>query len=103
RRQVPRLSPFLMMMPHIGPWPTAAWTSLPRSPPMPEQIFTNARLVTATDVLRGTIAVRDGLIHDVCESASSLPHAQDMNGDYLMPGFVELHTDNLEKFMNPRP
>ncbi|NYT37431.1 alpha-D-ribose 1-methylphosphonate 5-triphosphate diphosphatase [Allopusillimonas soli] len=70
---------------------------------MPEHIFTNAWLVTATDVLRGTIAVRDGLIHDVSESASSLPHAQDMNGDYLMPGFVELHTDNLEKFMNPRP
>ncbi|TEA77274.1 alpha-D-ribose 1-methylphosphonate 5-triphosphate diphosphatase [Allopusillimonas ginsengisoli] len=68
-----------------------------------EQIFTNARIVTATEIISGTIAVRDGMIHDVCSSQSSLPGAQDVEGDYLMPGLVELHTDNLEKYMNPRP
>src|SRR3546814_17046076 len=34
---------------------------------------------------------------------SQLPQAQDLEGDYLMPGLIELHTDNLEKYMNPRP
>ncbi|PLC49460.1 phosphonate metabolism protein PhnM [Pollutimonas subterranea] len=68
-----------------------------------EQIFTNARVVTATDLFVGTVAVRDGVIHDVSEGRSQLPQAEDLNGDYLMPGLIELHTDNLEKYMNPRP
>ncbi|HUG58525.1 MAG TPA: alpha-D-ribose 1-methylphosphonate 5-triphosphate diphosphatase [Candidimonas sp.] len=68
-----------------------------------EQIFTNARVVTATDVFTGTVAVRDGLIHDVSRGRSSLAQAEDLQGDYLMPGLIELHTDNLEKYMNPRP
>lgn len=68
-----------------------------------EQIFTNANIVTANEVLHGTIAIRDGLISDMSEDLSMLPAAQDMDGDYLLPGLVELHTDNLEGFMNPRP
>ncbi len=68
-----------------------------------EQILTNARVVTDTEVFLGTVAVRDGLIHDVVQGRSQLPQAQDMQGDYLFPGLVELHTDNLEKYMNPRP
>src|SRR5690606_8627244 len=68
-----------------------------------EQIFTNARVVTGTEVFLGTVAVRGGLIHDVGTGGSQLPQAQDLEGDYLMPGLIELHTDNLEKYMNPRP
>lgn len=68
-----------------------------------EQIFTNARVVTDTEVFVGTVAVRDGLIYDISEGACQLPRAQDLRGDYLLPGLVELHTDNLEKYMNPRP
>ena len=68
-----------------------------------EQIFTNARVVTGTEVFMGTVAVRDGCIHDVSAGKSQLAQAHDLEGDYLMPGLVELHTDNLEKYMNPRP
>lgn len=68
-----------------------------------EQIYTNAKIVTADDVFTGTVVVRDGLISEISEGKSQLSAAQDLNGDYLMPGFIELHTDNLEKYMNPRP
>ncbi|MGB6103651.1 MAG: alpha-D-ribose 1-methylphosphonate 5-triphosphate diphosphatase [Pusillimonas sp.] len=68
-----------------------------------EQILTNAQVVTDTEVFLGSVAVRDGLIHDVSRGASRLAQAQDLEGDYLLPGLVELHTDNLEKYMNPRP
>ncbi|NLY64796.1 MAG: alpha-D-ribose 1-methylphosphonate 5-triphosphate diphosphatase [Alcaligenaceae bacterium] len=68
-----------------------------------EQIFTNARIVMADEVLKGTVVVRDGLLSEIDEGRSQLPAAQDLQGDYLMPGFIELHTDNLEKYMNPRP
>ncbi|MES2819815.1 MAG: alpha-D-ribose 1-methylphosphonate 5-triphosphate diphosphatase [Pseudomonadota bacterium] len=68
-----------------------------------EQIFTNAQLVTAERSFMGTLVVRDGLILAVEEGRSRLPAAQDLDGDYLLPGLVELHTDNLEKYMSPRP
>jgi alpha-D-ribose 1-methylphosphonate 5-triphosphate diphosphatase len=68
-----------------------------------EQILSNAQLVTAGRVFYGTVVLRDGLIAEVAEGPSRLPQAQDLNGDYLLPGLVELHTDNLEKHMTPRP
>ncbi|MDO9623670.1 MAG: alpha-D-ribose 1-methylphosphonate 5-triphosphate diphosphatase [Pseudomonas sp.] len=68
-----------------------------------EQIFTNARIVTADQVFVGTLVLRDGLIAQVEEGVSGLPQAQNLDGDYLLPGLVELHTDNLEKYMSPRP
>jgi alpha-D-ribose 1-methylphosphonate 5-triphosphate diphosphatase len=67
-----------------------------------EAIFTNGRIVTADAEFEGTVVVRDGHIVDVSEGRS---HAGDVDleGDYLIPGFVELHTDNLEKHFAPRP
>ena len=68
-----------------------------------EQILSNAQLVTADRVFYGTVVLRDGLIAEVNEGPSRLPQALDLNGDYLLPGLVELHTDNLERHMTPRP
>ncbi|NVZ92801.1 alpha-D-ribose 1-methylphosphonate 5-triphosphate diphosphatase [Pseudomonas sp. D6002] len=68
-----------------------------------EQILSNARLVTADRMFLGSIVLRDGLIVDIAEGRSQLPQAQDLDGDFLLPGLVELHTDNLEKHMTPRP
>ncbi|AGA84703.1 alpha-D-ribose 1-methylphosphonate 5-triphosphate diphosphatase [Stutzerimonas stutzeri] len=68
-----------------------------------EQILSNARLVLADQVIHGSLLIRDGLIADISAGASSLPQAQDLDGALLLPGLVELHTDNLEKHMSPRP
>ncbi|WP_425914286.1 alpha-D-ribose 1-methylphosphonate 5-triphosphate diphosphatase [Pseudomonas sp. GWSMS-1] len=68
-----------------------------------EQILTNARIVTAEYEFVGTLVLREGLIAQVEEGVSGLPQAQNLGGDYLLPGLVELHTDNLEKYMSPRP
>jgi alpha-D-ribose 1-methylphosphonate 5-triphosphate diphosphatase len=67
-----------------------------------ETIFTNGRIVTADAEFDGTVVVREGRIIDVSDGRS---HAGDIDleGDYLIPGFVELHTDNLEKHFAPRP
>jgi alpha-D-ribose 1-methylphosphonate 5-triphosphate diphosphatase len=66
-------------------------------------LITNARVVLATEVLRGSVLVRDGTIAEVQPGRSNLPAALDFDGDYLLPGLVELHTDNLEKHLEPRP
>ncbi|MDR2092987.1 MAG: hypothetical protein LBP58_06705, partial [Azoarcus sp.] len=68
-----------------------------------EIILNNARIVTAKEVFTGSLAIRDGRIVDLDTAPSALPNAQDLEGDHLLPGLIELHTDNLEKHMNPRP
>ena len=70
---------------------------------MTEQIFTNAKLVLANEVIEGAVQVNDGKISDISDRPSNIPGAEDMGGDYLMPGLVELHTDNLDKHLTPRP
>jgi alpha-D-ribose 1-methylphosphonate 5-triphosphate diphosphatase len=69
----------------------------------PELVLTNARIVTADEVLDGTVMVRGGEIVSVDGGSSKVSGAVDLAGDYLLPGLIELHTDNLEKHVAPRP
>jgi len=68
-----------------------------------ETILTNARLVLADEVVTGTLRIAGGRIAGFDAGGTALPDAEDLDGDYLMPGLVELHTDNLEKHVQPRP
>jgi alpha-D-ribose 1-methylphosphonate 5-triphosphate diphosphatase len=70
---------------------------------MTDLLITNARLVLATEVVRGSVLARGGRIADLQPGASRPPAALDLEGDYLLPGLIELHTDNLEKHLEPRP
>jgi alpha-D-ribose 1-methylphosphonate 5-triphosphate diphosphatase len=66
-----------------------------------EQIYTNYRLQLPSQEVLGTLTVKNGIINDIQPGISSRGH--NGGGDYLMPGLIELHTDNLEKCMSPRP
>lgn len=66
-----------------------------------ETLLKNARLVLEDEVVTGSVLLRDGLIADV-GGASEAP-GDDIAGDYLLPGLVELHTDHLEGHYAPRP
>ncbi|NER80944.1 MAG: alpha-D-ribose 1-methylphosphonate 5-triphosphate diphosphatase, partial [Leptolyngbya sp. SIO1D8] len=68
---------------------------------MTEQIYTNYRLQLVSEEVLGTLVVRDGTISDI--QPGTISQGKDGAGDYLMPGFVELHTDNLEQCISPRP
>lgn len=68
-----------------------------------ETIFTNARIVGADTVFLGSLGVRDGIIVEIDDRPSGAPGAIDCGSDYLVPGLVELHTDNLERHITPRP
>lgn len=67
---------------------------------MTEIVFTNARIVLADEVVEGSILVRDGLIAEIGGPSRT---GEDLEGDYLLPGLVELHTDHLESHFAPRP
>ena len=68
---------------------------------MIEQVYTNYRLQLPDQEVVGTLTVRDGLIADI--QPGVVAHGQDGDGQYLLPGLVELHTDNFEQRLAPRP
>ncbi len=69
-------------------------------------IFKNARMVLPIEVVHGCLSATGGRIdafdHGVNGSSSSSA-AIDLEGDFLLPGLVEMHTDNFERHLMPRP
>ncbi|MEO0443264.1 MAG: alpha-D-ribose 1-methylphosphonate 5-triphosphate diphosphatase [Pseudomonadota bacterium] len=70
---------------------------------MTVNIFTNVHLVLGDEVLKGTLTTADGLITSIESQTCAVSGAIDLDGGYLIPGLIELHTDNLEKHFSPRP
>ncbi|KWV41476.1 MULTISPECIES: alpha-D-ribose 1-methylphosphonate 5-triphosphate diphosphatase [Rhizobium] len=66
-----------------------------------ETVFSNARIVLENEIVEGSVLVRDGKIADISTGSSRV--GEDFEGDYLIPGLVELHTDHLEGHYSPRP
>ncbi|MGV8937926.1 MAG: alpha-D-ribose 1-methylphosphonate 5-triphosphate diphosphatase [Allorhizobium sp.] len=66
-----------------------------------ETVFSNAQIVLEDRIVAGSVLVRDGLIADISEGPSR--SGEDFEGDYLIAGLVELHTDHLETHYSPRP
>ena len=70
---------------------------------MREITITNANVVLPDQMFKGSLSVHGNRIYDVSEGLLSQSGALDFEGDYLIPGLVELHTDNLERHIMPRP
>ncbi|SCW40061.1 alpha-D-ribose 1-methylphosphonate 5-triphosphate diphosphatase [Rhizobium mongolense subsp. loessense] len=66
-----------------------------------ETVLSNARIVLEDEIVNGSLLIRDGRIADISEGNSAI--GEDFEGDYLIPGLVELHTDHLEGHYSPRP
>ncbi len=64
--------------------------------------LTNARIVTPDEVIEGTLSVWAGTIREIQPGRAIAASALDLDGDYLLPGAVDLHTDNLERHILPR-
>lgn len=68
---------------------------------MSEFVLRNAKLVLAGEIVEGSLLIRDGKIADMAHGQSH--HGEDMGGDHIIPGLIELHTDHLETHYHPRP
>lgn len=66
-----------------------------------ETVLKNARIVLEDDIILGTVCLENGFIKHI--STGNCRIGEDMEGDYLAPGLIELHTDNFEKHLMPRP
>ncbi|MCT4373049.1 alpha-D-ribose 1-methylphosphonate 5-triphosphate diphosphatase [Yangia mangrovi] len=70
---------------------------------MARTILSNARIVLENEVIAGTLVMEEGRITAIDPGATTVAGAEDCDGDLLIPGLIELHTDNLERHMQPRP
>jgi alpha-D-ribose 1-methylphosphonate 5-triphosphate diphosphatase len=68
-----------------------------------EIVLANASLVLPHETLRGQVRLGGGRIVDVAAGTTVPKGAIDCDGDLVMPGLIELHTDNLERHIQPRP
>ena len=67
------------------------------------QLFNHARLILADRVIeRGALETVNGVITAIHEQPLPEGCGMDLGGDDLIPGLVEVHTDNLEKHLMPR-
>ncbi|KQI73885.1 phosphonate metabolism protein PhnM [Loktanella sp. 5RATIMAR09] len=63
----------------------------------------NAQLVLADQVITGSVTIEQGIICDISEGDHIPAGALDCAGDLVIAGLVELHTDNVERHIEPRP
>lgn len=67
-----------------------------------ETVLANARIVLKDEVRPGSVKLEDGLIKAIDAGTHVGRGAIDLGGDVLIPGLIDLHTDNLEKHCQPR-
>ena len=70
---------------------------------MNQIVFKNARLVLNDEVVLGSVSSDAGMITSIDTGGLGIAMGYDLEGDYLMPGLVEIHTDNFERHLMPRP
>ncbi|SHG90826.1 alpha-D-ribose 1-methylphosphonate 5-triphosphate diphosphatase [Cognatiyoonia sediminum] len=63
----------------------------------------NAQLILPDQVLKGSVTIEQGVITEISEGDHVPEGATDCQGDFVLPGLVELHTDNVERHIEPRP
>lgn len=70
---------------------------------MTQMIFKNAKIVLGNEVVSGNISTQNGLISSIDSGPTGISAGHDFEGDYLIPGLIEIHTDNFERHLMPRP
>lgn len=65
-----------------------------------ETVLTNGKIVLGDQVIDGSVRMVDGKITAIDQGSDAF--GIDLDGDFLIPGLVDLHTDNLERHYQPR-
>src|SRR5215472_12080173 len=66
------------------------------------QILSNATLILPARAVEGSMVIEDGRITDIC-NGRGYAEGLDLSVQYLIPGIIDMHTDYLEREVNPRP
>ncbi len=86
-----------------SPFPTDSLTKACDTDVSSNLCLANAQLVMADQVITGSVTIEQGVICDIAEGDHVPAGALDCASDLVIPGLVELHTDNVERHIEPRP
>jgi alpha-D-ribose 1-methylphosphonate 5-triphosphate diphosphatase len=70
--------------------------------PASELVLANARIVLDGEVVCGSVRIASGRIAAVDSGTTRIAAGIDLEGEILIPGLIDLHTDNLERQYQPR-
>ena len=66
--------------------------------------LTGGRIVLPGEVLeRGSVSIRNGRIVHIGAMPAASAASCDLDGAWLFPGFIDLHSDAIEMEIQPRP
>lgn len=65
-------------------------------------ILSNAHIVTPTEDFEGSLVIENGLITDILKN-KHYESGISLDGCWLTPGCIDIHSDYLEKEVHPRP
>jgi alpha-D-ribose 1-methylphosphonate 5-triphosphate diphosphatase len=70
--------------------------------------FVNGRIVTETGIIEGSALLMEGqIIQGIIPMKELSRHAVamevDLRGQYISPGFIDVHSDMIEQIIQPRP
>ncbi|MGR3503967.1 alpha-D-ribose 1-methylphosphonate 5-triphosphate diphosphatase [Pseudaestuariivita sp.] len=83
--------------------PVSSFTPSPGSARGGDLCLANAQLVLPDRTMVGSMTIEEGVITAIAEGDVVPAGAEDCGGDLVLPGLVELHTDNVERHIEPRP
>ena len=86
-----------------SPFPASSLAKSCDSDMSDDLCLANAKLVLPDRVVTGSIKIEQGVISEIVEGDRVPNGALDCAGDLIRPGLVELHTDNVERHIEPRP
>jgi alpha-D-ribose 1-methylphosphonate 5-triphosphate diphosphatase len=64
-------------------------------------IITNTDLILPDKTMRGSIVIEDGRITEILPRV--LTEGHDLDGGFLIPGIIDIHSDYIEREIHPRP
>lgn len=62
----------------------------------------NGRIVLEQAVIDGNLSIRDGVFDSAPASVDEKTETVECEGDFLVPGLIDLHTDQVERHARPR-
>ncbi len=65
------------------------------------QILSNAKIVTPENHFEGSLVIDKGTIVDIVKD-KTFNEGIDLSGQWLVPGCIDIHSDYIEKEINPR-